>query len=141
MMNNSDSISKGTISNYKSRFRLARRKLAAKSGDVRQELVTLHTDGGGGGGGGGGKSSSAKSPMLARSLSNYSAVTATNGIGGGGGGDDSTSGTRKLKMVLIGDSCTGKSTLVGLYLNRLYEARYRPTIVDDYEGAPQTRFF
>ncbi len=41
---------------------------------------------------------------------------------------------RKLKCLLVGDSRVGKTALMFLFLKRVFQSEYQPTIVDDYEG-------
>ena len=45
-----------------------------------------------------------------------------------------TQSARKLKCLLVGDPCVGKSTLMCLFLKRIFQTEYQPTIVDDFEG-------
>lgn len=41
---------------------------------------------------------------------------------------------RKLKCLLVGDAYVGKSTLMCLFLKKIFQTDYQPTIVDDFEG-------
>ncbi len=47
---------------------------------------------------------------------------------------------KKLKCLLVGDAQVGKSALMFLFLKRIFQHEYRPTIVDDYEGT-STRIY
>jgi hypothetical protein len=42
--------------------------------------------------------------------------------------------TRRIKCLIVGDPCIGKSTLMCLYLKCIFQNEYHPTIVDDFEG-------
>jgi len=42
--------------------------------------------------------------------------------------------SKKLKCLMVGDAKVGKSALMFLFLKRIFQHEYRPTIVDDYEG-------
>jgi hypothetical protein len=58
----------------------------------------------------------------AYSISNFSSISYTN------------SNVKKLKCLLVGDPLVGKTTLICLFLKRLFQTDYQPTIVDNYEG-------
>ena len=46
----------------------------------------------------------------------------------------SANNVKKLKCLLVGDPCVGKSTLMCWFLKRIFQTEYQPTIVDDFEG-------
>ena len=48
---------------------------------------------------------------------------------------------RKLKCLLVGDSRVGKTSLMFLFLKRIFQSEYQPTIVDDYEGSSYIIYF
>ena len=43
-------------------------------------------------------------------------------------------GPKTLKLVLVGDTCTGKTCLITNYLNNTFSDIYEPTVLDVYEG-------
>jgi hypothetical protein len=47
----------------------------------------------------------------------------------------SNSKKRLVKCLFVGDAQVGKSTLLTLFLKRIFQSEYKPTIVDDYEGS------
>ena len=57
------------------------------------------------------------------------------------GGIDGGYSFKKLKCLLVGDPCVGKSTLMCLFLKRIFQTEYQPTIVDDFEGENLLLFF
>jgi hypothetical protein len=58
----------------------------------------------------------------AYSISNFSSISYNN------------NNVKKLKCLLVGDPLVGKTTLIWLFLKRLFQTDYQPTIVDNYEG-------
>lgn len=58
---------------------------------------------------------------VASSLSNFSLA-------------NSATDLRRLKCLFVGDSHIGKTALMYLFIKRIFQTEYQPTIVDDYEG-------
>ena len=63
-----------------------------------------------------------KSYVVASSISNFSLAN-TNNLN-----------ANKLKCLLVGDAHIGKSALMCLFLKRIFQTEYQPTIVDNCEG-------
>lgn len=73
-----------------------------------------------------------QSSGMTHSLSQFNSLSDVNmnkGYSGGVG----VNTNRKLKCLFVGDAQVGKSALMFLYLKRVFQHEYRPTIVDDYE--------